>query len=299
MFLDNLYLVLRERADRREKGADRRLLDRGDGRERRLQSVETPAGTAAAVARRSDARRYLLAAFLATVAFMTALAIANYRLAPQLFSRAYLAEMASQMTAGFNYGLFDLNFDIRGFRHEHIKRMPEKPEVVVLGASHWQEAHGGLVPGRRFYNAHVHRDYYEDLLAVVEMLIRYDRLPNVLVLSIRDLTFAPVASRQDYLWLTGLADYRAMAARLGVRAPAGNCRVAPLDGPRLATGSLEQCPSLGNRCGPPRAKPGGRLLDDSRSVDAGRLDPLVGAPPRPVHASASSARGRRGGCRPA
>ena len=40
----------------------------------------------------------------------------------------------------------------------------------MLGASHWQEAHADLLPGRRFYNAHVHRDYYEDLLAVAEML---------------------------------------------------------------------------------------------------------------------------------
>ena len=73
---------------------------------------------------------------------------------------------------------------------------------MVLGASHWQEAHADLLPGHRFYNAHVHRDYHEDLLAVVEMLLRHDRLPDTLIMSIRDMTFLPEEHRSDTLWLT-------------------------------------------------------------------------------------------------
>ena len=91
--------------------------------------------------------------------------------------------------------------------------------MVALGASHWQEAHADLLPGRRFYNAHVHRDYHEDLLAVVEMLIRHDRLPDTLVVSIRDMTFLPEAARTDTLWLTALPDANAMRARLGLPRP--------------------------------------------------------------------------------
>jgi hypothetical protein len=86
----------------------------------------------------------------------------------------------------------------------------------VLGASHWQEAHADLLPGRSFYNAHVHRDYYEDLLAVVEMMVRHDRLPRTMIMSIRDLTFLSEEQRTDALWLTALPDSNAMLARLGI-----------------------------------------------------------------------------------
>ena len=51
---------------------------------------------------------------------------------------------------------------------------------------------------------------------MVEMLIQHRRLPDTLILSIRDMTFAPVDVRSDTLWLSALPDYRAMAARLDI-----------------------------------------------------------------------------------
>ncbi|HSA80119.1 MAG TPA: hypothetical protein VLE23_04805 [Geminicoccaceae bacterium] len=144
------------------------------------------------------------------------LATANYRLAPLRYSPAALAQVVETLAGGSNHAVFDLNLDMRELRRQHIARLDATPDVVVLGASHWQEAHAGLLPGRRFYNAHVHRDYYEDMLAVVEMLLRHDRLPPTLIMSIRDLTFQPVERRSDTLWLTALPDYDAMAARLGI-----------------------------------------------------------------------------------
>lgn len=160
--------------------------------------------------------RYLLLTALLAALLLAALALANYRLAPLSYSAAAQAEVARTLASGSNHAVFDLNLDMRELRRQHIARLERAPEVVVLGASHWQEAHGGLLPGRRFYNAHVHRDYYEDLLAVAEMLIRHDRLPDTLVISIRDMTFLPVERRTDTLWLTALPDYEAMAARLGI-----------------------------------------------------------------------------------
>ena len=157
----------------------------------------------------------LLTAGLAAL-LLAALALANYRLAPLSYSPAAMAEVARTLAAGLNEAVFDLNLDMRELRRQHIARLETTPEVIVLGASHWQEAHANLVPGRRFYNAHVHRDYYEDLLAVVEMLIRHDRLPETMIISIRDMTFLPVERRTDMLWLTALPDYDAMAARLGI-----------------------------------------------------------------------------------
>lgn len=224
VFLDSLYLVLKERADRRDHGTDRRLLDRGLA-DRRSSAQTAPM----ALRREARASRYLLVAFSATMLLMAVFATIGYHLAPQLYSSSYLAEVAEEFAAGNNFAFFDLNINMRELRREHIKRLPTTPEVVVLGASHWQEAHAGLVPHRRFYNAHVHRDYYEDLLAVVEMLIRHDRLPDTMVLSIRDLTFASLDVRSDTLWLTTLPDYRAMATRLDIPSHS-----------RLETGELER-----------------------------------------------------------
>jgi hypothetical protein len=159
---------------------------------------------------------YLLATAVLAAILMSGLAAANHRLAALIYSADAQAGVAEVLASGGNYAVFDLNLDMRGLRRQHIARLEATPEVVVLGASHWQEAHADLLPGRRFYNAHVHRDYYEDLLAVVEMLVRHDRLPKTLIMSIRDMTFAPVERRTDTLWLTALPDYRAMARRLGI-----------------------------------------------------------------------------------
>jgi hypothetical protein len=159
---------------------------------------------------------YLLLTAVLAALLLAALASANYALAPLSYSAAAMGEVAQTLVAGSNEAVFDLNLDSRELRRQQIARLETRPEVVVLGASHWQEAHADLLPGRRFYNAHVHRDYYEDLLAVTEMLIRHDRLPETLLVSIRDLTFLPVERRTDTLWLSTLPDYAAMAARLGI-----------------------------------------------------------------------------------
>ncbi len=162
---------------------------------------------------------YLLLTALLVAVLMAGLAAANFALAPLSYSAAAHARVADALAAGEPYAVFDLNLDMRGLRRAHIARLAERPDVVVLGASHWQEAHADLLPGRTFYNAHVHRDYHDDLLAVVEMLLRHDRLPDTLIMSIRDMTFLPEAQRTDALWLTALADADAMKARLGIARP--------------------------------------------------------------------------------
>jgi hypothetical protein len=201
------------RAPRPAQCADR-LLDRLHvlmtlGRRRRRAEFEADATTGRPLL-------YLRATAALVALLMGGLAALNYRLAPLTYSAAAQARVAKVLAGGDSYAVFDLNVDMRGLRREHIARLDVRPEVVVLGASHWQEAHGGLLRGRRFYNAHVHRDYHEDLLAIVEMLLRHDRLPESLIMSIRDMTFAPVAHRTDTLWLTALPDYRAITARLGI-----------------------------------------------------------------------------------
>jgi hypothetical protein len=162
--------------------------------------------------------RFLMALGAFTAVAMAALWQGNKLFAPEMYSRAGSVEIAEAFAKGRNYAVFDLNINIRELRDEHIKRMSATPDVVILGASHWQEAHDWIVQHKRLYNAHVHRDYYEDMLAMVEMFVRHDRLPKQMIIAIRDNLFTPVAQRKDHLWLPGVPYYEAMAKRLGITA---------------------------------------------------------------------------------
>ena len=178
--------------------------------------------------KRQGAMRYLSVFGLVAAIGVTALYQLNGRFAQELYDKAYSHKIAEAFDNGDNFGVFDLNIDIRNLRDAHLKRLDETPDVVLLGASHWQEADVDLVTDRTMYNAHIHRDYYEDPLAMIEMLERHDRLPDTLILTIRDNQFTPVAQRTDFLWLPGIPYYRRMAKQLGIKAH-HPVEVAPVD----------------------------------------------------------------------
>ncbi|MGI9512131.1 MAG: bile acid:sodium symporter family protein [Anderseniella sp.] len=158
--------------------------------------------------------------YLAVFALFATLGLAtiwqsNKYFYPMLFNDGMLVEVAEAHTQKRNYGVFDLNINIRDLRNETIKRMAVTPDLVVLGASHWQEAHTDLLPQYNFYNSHVHRDYYEDMMAVTEMWVRHDKLPKQMIITIRDNLFTPVSERNDFLWYPGIKYYREFATRIG------------------------------------------------------------------------------------
>jgi hypothetical protein len=133
-----------------------------------------------------------------------------------MYRPSYMEMVADTLAGGDNYAVFDLNINIRKLRDEQWKRLPAAPALLVLGASQWQEASAELLPNRGYLNGHIHRDYYEDVLGMVELLVRHDKLPRDLVITIRDRMFTPVAKRTDYLWLPGIPYYQAMAKRLSL-----------------------------------------------------------------------------------
>lgn len=141
---------------------------------------------------------------------------ANVAFAPEMYAEKGMVPFAKAFAEGKNYATFDLNINIRKMREEHVARFTETPDVVLVGASHWQEAHAGLVKSERMYNGHIHRDYWEDLLGVVEVYTRNNRLPKRMIISIRDKQFTPVDDRKDFLWEPGIPAYRDMADRLGI-----------------------------------------------------------------------------------
>lgn len=87
--------------------------------------------------------------------------------------------------AGYNYAVFDSNIDLHGLRREHIKRLQEPRQVVLFSGSRFQEAVPALFPGQSFYNANIHSDYIEGAMAITELLLRHQRLPDTFILSVQ------------------------------------------------------------------------------------------------------------------
>ena len=168
--------------------------------------------------KRQGAMRYLSVFGLVAALGLGGLYHFNGRFAQELYDRDYSEKIAEAFDNGENFGVFDLNIDIRNLRDAHIAKLDRTPDVVLLGASHWQEADVALVTDREMYNAHIHRDYYEDPLAMIEMFERHNKLPDTMILTLRDNQFTPVAARTDFLWLPGIPYYRKMAKYLGIEA---------------------------------------------------------------------------------
>lgn len=203
-------------------GRDRRFLPRANAG-RRAEDLHTAGGIGGdEEIENSDAKLqpivHLCVLLCISIIGVGLISFGNARYAPMLFNTFAIENVAKHLATGSNYATFDLNINSRDLRRLHIANLSETPEVAVMGASHWQEGHADLLSERRFYNAHVHRDYYEDMLAVTEMFVSSDRLPKQLIITIRDNLFTPVENRTDFLWMAGIPDYRKAARRLGLQA---------------------------------------------------------------------------------
>jgi hypothetical protein len=141
----------------------------------------------------------------------------NQAYGPEMYANDGLVPAVKAFEQGQNYAVFDLNLNIRRMRELRVAGLTETPDVVLLGASHWQEAHSDLLKGMTLYNSHIHRDFWEDLLGMIQIWSENHRLPKRMIISIRDNQFRPIATRPDYLWEPGIANYRIMADTLGVQ----------------------------------------------------------------------------------
>jgi hypothetical protein len=176
-----------------------------------------PFGTQAQKAKKAATQLLFGAVFAAAfAASMAGIWYGNQLYGPEMYGQNGMVPAANAHALNKNYAVFDLNLNIRALRDEQLKRMTHTPELIILGASHWQEAHGDQLRGMDFFNAHIHRDYWEDPLGMVELLVSHNRLPKKLIISIRDRQFTPVEARKDWLWEPGIPAYRAMTQRLGI-----------------------------------------------------------------------------------
>jgi len=188
-------------------GGDRRLLPRAENGKRASDIAERELisdEVVPAAERSESAMKYVLLVAMLFVIGLFAVFSANKFLAPVLNDEKKVTEVGN------------LNIETRGLKHSLIEGLPKVPELAVLGASHWQEAPASLAGDVHMFNAHVHRDYFEDILGVTNMFVRVGKLPKKMIITIRDNQFKPFHKRTDWLWVPIMKDYQEMATRLNL-----------------------------------------------------------------------------------
>ena len=165
-----------------------------------------------------SAKRFLAALVTVVGAGVLSIAGANYFLDPLHFSASGMRQVAAILLSGKNYAVFDANMDFRGLRREAIAQMTKTPDVIVFGGSRFELATPDLFPGKSFYNAFVHNDVFEDLVAFSGLLYEHKRLPKNLVLTVRFKTFLPIdpALRETDEFKLFWSEYLSMADRLRI-----------------------------------------------------------------------------------
>jgi hypothetical protein len=201
-------------------------LERFGGEEEALITATTPSSDEAreTIAVESDKapqapttpQHYIAGLVLIAFLVLGAIAVGNRLLMPWSHMSSYKEYIAQTLLSGQNVGVFDLNVDIRGIRRAQFAAMKNVPEVMLLGASQWQEVPADVLPGHEMFNAHVHRDYYDDVVAAVGLLLKYDVMPRRLIISVRDSTFTSVSSRTDALWVNFISEYQDAEKQLGI-----------------------------------------------------------------------------------
>ena len=159
---------------------------------------------------------YSLLCLTLIAAGMAGVWLGNKAYGPEMYADNGLMPAVEAFEKGQNYAVFDLNLNIRKLHELQVSRMAVTPDVVIIGASHWQEAHSDLLKGMSLYNSHIHRDFWEDLLGAPYIFAANNHLPKRMIISIRDNQFRPISTRPDYLWEPGIVNYRLMADRIGV-----------------------------------------------------------------------------------
>ncbi|HEX8115129.1 MAG TPA: hypothetical protein VF516_45690 [Kofleriaceae bacterium] len=181
-------------------------------------AAKTSSAPAPAAARAFPAKRFLRYLVGLVIVGVTAVAGANYLLDPLHFRRSALHELAATLQSGKNYAVYDANMDFRALRREAVALMTTTPQIIAFGGSRFELATASMFPGRTFYNAFVHNDMYEDLVAFSGLLDDHHRLPKNLIFTVRYKTFLPIDQkwRESDEFKNFWSEYRSMADRLGI-----------------------------------------------------------------------------------
>lgn len=178
----------------------------------------TAAAASGGTAGRFSARRFLVILIVILLLGIALIAGANYTLDPLHFSASGQRKVAAVLLSGRNYAVFDANIDFRALRRQAIAQMTQTPDVIIFGGSRFELATADFFPGKTYYNAFVHNDTFEDLVAIAGLLYERNRLPKNLVMTVRYKTFLPIDQkiRETDEFKLFWPEYRSMAERLRI-----------------------------------------------------------------------------------
>jgi hypothetical protein len=181
-------------------------------------AARTPSAPAPATARAFSAKRFLRYLVGLVAIGVAAVAGANCLLDPLHFRASALHELAATLQSGKNYAVYDANMDFRALRREAVALMTTTPQIIAFGGSRFELATASMFPGKTFYNAFVHNDMYEDLVAFSGLLYDHHRLPKNLIITVRYKSFLPIDQkwRETDEFKNFWSEYRSMADRLGI-----------------------------------------------------------------------------------
>jgi len=124
----------------------------------------------------------LLIIILPTVSMV---AITNYTVDPaNIFSSSeYLGGIAVILSKGHNVDNLS-NYDERLLQEQMVKRLPNSPDIIVLGSSRIMEIGSDFFPGKKVLNCGVSHGGIRDLAAITGLLDSLARLPPEVVIGL-------------------------------------------------------------------------------------------------------------------
>lgn len=113
------------------------------------------------------------------------IACINYWVDPsQLFGNGRIEhQVATAMLAGHNASNL-VNFDHRLLQKFYFEGAEEPKDIMVLGSSRIMILGGDQFPGHSFYNASVAGASIEDMVAIYQLMLETENLPDTLILEV-------------------------------------------------------------------------------------------------------------------
>jgi hypothetical protein len=109
----------------------------------------------------------------------------NYLVDPaNMFSEGeYVSGISDILIKGHNVDGV-ANYDERALQEQMIRKLPYRPDVVVLGSSRIMELGTDFFPGKKLLNCGVSHANINDVLAIIGLLDSLDKLPEEIVINL-------------------------------------------------------------------------------------------------------------------
>ncbi len=108
-----------------------------------------------------------------------------------------------------------VNVNSRTLKKEWISRLPELPDVVVLGSSRTLALSQEAIPGQRFFNASVTNCTFQDMYAFLNVFeTKWANLPPTIIICADQWLFGNAFDEKQ--WLVNRPDFERMARKAGV-----------------------------------------------------------------------------------